>query len=75
MCTDTLVSLGMHESVSLITDGRFSGFNRGPIVGHVAPEAFDGGPIAVLQDGDIITIDIPKRGWMWTYRTMRSYGG
>ncbi len=61
LCTDTLVSVGMHESVSLITDGRFSGFNRGPIIGHVAPEAAEGGPIAVLRDGDIIVIDIPNR--------------
>ncbi|MDR2707500.1 MAG: dihydroxy-acid dehydratase, partial [Nitrososphaerota archaeon] len=49
------------ESVALITDGRFSGATRGGSIGHVAPEAFDGGPIAVLQNGDSVTIDIPNR--------------
>jgi dihydroxy-acid dehydratase len=47
--------------VALITDGRFSGATRGGCIGHVAPEAFDGGPIAVLKNGDTITIDIPNR--------------
>jgi len=45
----------------LITDGRFSGATRGPCIGHVSPEAAEGGPIAILEDGDIIRIDIPKR--------------
>jgi dihydroxy-acid dehydratase len=45
----------------LITDGRFSGATRGPCIGHVAPEAFEGGSIAVLKNGDKITIDIPNR--------------
>ena len=44
-----------------ITDGRFSGATRGPCIGHVSPEAAEGGPIAILEDGDIITIDIPER--------------
>ena len=47
--------------MGLITDGRFSGFNRGPIVGHVSPEAIAGGVIAIIQDGDMIEMDIPKR--------------
>jgi dihydroxy-acid dehydratase len=59
--TDALVGLGLDTSVWLITDGRFSGFNRGPIVGHVSPEAMTGGPIAIVQEGDTICIDIPNR--------------
>ena len=47
--------------VTLVTDGRFSGATRGLSVGHVAPEAFDGGPIAALADGDPVTIDVPDR--------------
>lgn len=56
-----LVGLGLHKSVGLVTDGRFSGFNHGPIVGHVSPEAFDGGPLALVHDGDCIRVDIGKR--------------
>jgi len=59
--TATIAGMGLSESVALITDGRFSGATRGPCIGHVAPEAFEGGPIAVLRDGDIITIDIANR--------------
>lgn len=59
--TATIAGMGLAESVALITDGRFSGATRGGSIGHVAPEAFDGGPIAALQNGDIITIDIPNR--------------
>jgi len=59
--TATLVGLGLGNSTALITDGRFSGATRGPCVGHVAPEAAVGGPIACLEDGDMITIDIAKR--------------
>ncbi len=59
--TATIAGMGLSESVALITDGRFSGATRGGSIGHVAPEAFDGGPIAVLKNGDIITIDIPNR--------------
>ncbi len=47
--------------VALITDGRFSGATAGPCIGHVSPEADCGGPIAVIRDGDMITIDIPAR--------------
>ena len=49
------------ERVALITDGRFSGGTRGPCIGHVCPEAIDGGPLALVEDGDTIEIDIPKR--------------
>ncbi len=59
--TATIAGMGLSESVALITDGRFSGATRGGSIGHVAPEAFDGGPIGVLKNGDIITIDIPNR--------------
>ncbi len=59
--TSALAGMGLTESVALITDGRFSGGTRGPCVGHVSPEAMEGGPIAVLKNGDRIRIDIPKR--------------
>jgi dihydroxy-acid dehydratase len=59
--TDALVALGLDTAVWLVTDGRFSGFNRGPIIGHISPEAMSGGPIAAVEDGDIIHIDIPNR--------------
>ncbi|MCY7007874.1 dihydroxy-acid dehydratase [Fusobacterium simiae] len=53
-----LVGMGLHTSVAMITDGRYSGATRGPCIGHITPEAWDGGPIAAIQDGDIISIDI-----------------
>lgn len=56
----TLVGMGLHTSVAMITDGRFSGATRGPCVGHIVPEAFEGGPIAYIQNGDIITIDLEQ---------------
>ncbi len=59
--TSALVGQGLGDDVTLMTDGRFSGATHGPMVGHVAPEAADGGPIALLQEGDIITLDIPGR--------------
>ena len=55
--TAALVGQGLGDQIGLITDGRFSGATHGLVVGHVAPEAWVGGPIALLQDGDIITID------------------
>lgn len=61
MVTSLLVGRGMDESCALITDGRFSGSTRGPAIGHISPEAAEGGPIAAVQDGDTITIDIPGR--------------
>jgi len=59
--TATIVGMGLSESVALVTDGRFSGATRGPCIGHVSPEAAEGGPIAALRNGDLIEIDIPKR--------------
>ena len=56
-----LVGQGMSKSVSLVTDGRFSGGSRGACVGHVSPEAAAGGPLALVEDGDEIEIDIPAR--------------
>jgi len=61
MPTASISGMGLSESVALITDGRFSGATRGPCIGHVAPEAAEGGPIAIVKNGDIITIDIPNR--------------
>ena len=59
--TATISGMGLSESVVLVTDGRFSGATRGPCVGHLSPEAADGGPIAALRNGDVIEINIPKR--------------
>jgi len=59
--TAAVVGQGHEDDVALLTDGRFSGATRGPMIGHVAPEAAAGGPIAVLEDGDEVTIDIPDR--------------
>jgi dihydroxy-acid dehydratase len=56
--TASVVGAGLGESVVLVTDGRFSGATRGLMVGHVAPEAARGGPLAVVQDGDVIAIDV-----------------
>ena len=59
--TSIIQGMGLGESVALITDGRFSGATRGGAIGHISPEAYELGPIAALQDGDIIDIDIPNR--------------
>ena len=59
--TSSVVGVGLGESVALVTDGRFSGATRGLMVGHVAPEAARGGPLAAVRDGDVITIDIDAR--------------
>ena len=59
--TATLMGLGLGDSVALITDGRFSGGTRGPCIGHISPEAAQGGPIALVEDGDRILLDIPNR--------------
>ena len=59
--TAALVGAGLSESVALLTDGRFSGATRGFMAGHVAPEAFTGGPIAAVQNGDTVIFDLPKR--------------
>lgn len=59
--TAAIVGAGLAGSVALITDGRFSGGTKGPCIGHVCPEAYEGGPLAVLQDGDEVHLDIPNR--------------
>ena len=59
--TSAIAGMGLGSSVALITDGRFSGASRGASIGHVSPEAAVGGPIALVQEGDIIAIDIPNK--------------
>jgi len=59
--TGAIVGAGLGESVALLTDGRFSGATHGLMAGHVAPEAAVGGPIAALQDGDTVVIDVTAR--------------
>ena len=59
--TSSIAGMGLDKDVALITDGRFSGATRGASIGHVSPEAMNGGLIGLLQEGDIIDIDIPKR--------------
>lgn len=63
MLTPTSAIVGMHldNDVALVTDGRFSGATRGAAIGHVSPEAMDGGPFAIIEDGDVIEIDIENR--------------
>ena len=58
MPTSSIVGMGLSKSVALITDGRFSGATKGPAVGHVSPEAAAGGPIALIEEGDSVTVDI-----------------
>ncbi len=59
--TSNIAGMGLGESVALVTDGRFSGATRGGSIGHVSPEAAEGGPIALVRNGDVIAIDIPNR--------------
>ena len=59
--TSVVCGMGLEKDVALITDGRFSGGTRGPCIGHISPEAAKGGPIAIIKDGDIISIDIPNK--------------
>jgi dihydroxy-acid dehydratase len=56
-----LVGMGLGSSVAMVSDGRYSGATRGPCIGHVCPEAYVGGPISIVKDGDLIEIDIPNR--------------
>ena len=58
--TSAIAGMGLGSSVALITDGRFSGASRGASIGHVSPEAAVGGPIALVEEGDLIKIDIPN---------------
>ncbi|MCK9548224.1 MAG: dihydroxy-acid dehydratase [Sphaerochaeta sp.] len=59
--TSAIAGMGLDKDVALITDGRFSGATRGASIGHISPEAADGGPIALVEEGDLIAIDIPAR--------------
>ena len=59
--TSAISGMGLGESVVLLTDGRFSGGTRGPCIGHISPEAAEGGPIAIVKNGDKIVLDIPSR--------------
>ena len=59
--TSAISGMGLAQDVALLTDGRFSGGSHGFVVGHVTPEAFDGGPLALVADGDEITVDAEKR--------------
>lgn len=59
--TRTLSSMNLEDDIAIVTDGRFSGYSRGAVIGHVSPEAQEGGPIALLEDGDIIRYDIPAK--------------
>jgi dihydroxy-acid dehydratase len=59
--TSALMGTGLGEHVALLTDGRFSGGSHGFIIGHVTPEAQEGGPIALVEDGDIVTVDVKRR--------------
>jgi dihydroxy-acid dehydratase len=58
--TSAIMGMGLGDSVALITDGRFSGATRGACVGHITPEAASGGLIGIVEDGDIISINIPE---------------
>ena len=59
--TSAIMGRGLGKDVALITDGRFSGGSHGFVVGHITPEAFDGGPLAIVREGDSITIDAQAR--------------
>lgn len=59
--TSAIAGLGLDKDVALLTDGRFSGGTRGAAIGHISPEAYEGGPIGLVEEGDEILIDIPKR--------------
>ena len=59
--TAQIQGMGLGDSVALITDGRFSGGTRGPCIGHISPEDAVGGPIALVEEGDAILLDIPNR--------------
>ncbi|MAX04292.1 MAG: dihydroxy-acid dehydratase, partial [Dehalococcoidia bacterium] len=59
--TGAIIGAGLGDSTLLLTDGRFSGATRGPMIGHVAPEAMVGGPIALVEDGDVINLDVDSR--------------
>ncbi len=72
--TEALVTSASLQKTAIVTDGRFSGATRGPCIGHVSPEAARGGPIALVEDGDLILIDIPKRNLSIVGRGNRRMG-
>ena len=59
--TSAIAGMGLDKEVALLTDGRFSGGTRGAAIGHISPEAAEGGPIALVEEGDLIVIDIPGK--------------
>jgi dihydroxy-acid dehydratase len=59
--TSAIIGMGLGKTVALITDGRFSGATQGACIGHISPEAYLGGPIALIEEGDTVSIDIPAR--------------
>jgi dihydroxy-acid dehydratase len=59
--TSAIVGMGLDKTVALLTDGRFSGGTQGAAIGHISPEAAEGGPIALVREGDIIAINIPAK--------------
>ena len=59
--TSAIVGMGLDKAVALLTDGRFSGGTQGAAIGHISPEAAEGGPIALVKEGDIIAINIPAK--------------
>jgi dihydroxy-acid dehydratase len=59
--TSVMVGMGLDEHCGLVTDGRFSGSTRGPCIGHISPEAAEGGPLGLVREGDLIEYDIPHR--------------
>jgi dihydroxy-acid dehydratase len=61
MFMHSIIGMGLGKSVALVTDSRFSGTNKGLAIGHASPEAFEGGPLAIVRDDDPIEIDIPRR--------------
>ena len=64
LATAAISGQGLDDRVALLTDGRFSGATRGAAIGHVGPEAAEGGPIALIENGDTVEIDIPHRSLM-----------
>ena len=71
--TSAIAGMGLGSSVALITDGRFSGASRGASIGHVSPEAAVGGPIALVEEGDIISINIPENKLERQVSAMKSW--
>ena len=73
--TSAIMGMGLSSSVALITDGRFSGASRGACIGHVSPEAAVGGPIALVEEGDMISIDInANTGYLARYASLVTSG-